>query len=109
MPATIAADCAPGGGLLAGCGPAAGKGADVQAMRRLDPDLVNRDSWLLETALRQVVEALPEGGRVLVVAPSPTNEAAVFGRHGHAIRSGWAPARRTGWRAASATPPSLIN
>jgi len=44
MPATVAADCALGGGLLggllAGCGPAAGKGADVQVMRRLDPDLV---------------------------------------------------------------------
>jgi phosphohistidine phosphatase SixA len=64
---------------------AAGKGADVQAMRRVDPDLVDQDCWLLGTALRQVVEAVPDGGRALVVGHSPTNEAAVLGLTGHAV------------------------
>ena len=57
----------------------AGKGADVEAMRAVDPDLVDRESWLLGLALRQVVEGLTEGGRALVVGHSPTNEAAVLG------------------------------
>ena len=58
---------------------AAGKGADLDAMRAIDPDLVKRESVLLGSALRQVVDALPEGGRALVVGHSPTNEAAVLG------------------------------
>ncbi|MEV0802721.1 hypothetical protein AB0I34_33855 [Kribbella sp. NPDC050281] len=64
---------------------AAGKGADVEAVRDVDPDLVERESLLLGTALRQVVDALPEGGRALVVGHSPTNEAAVLGLTGRAI------------------------
>ncbi|TDW98633.1 hypothetical protein [Kribbella sp. VKM Ac-2566] len=58
---------------------AAGKGADVEAMRVVDPDLVERESWLLGETLRQVVNQLPDGGRALVVGHSPTNEAAVLG------------------------------
>jgi phosphohistidine phosphatase SixA len=61
---------------------AAGKGADLEAIRRVDPDLVERESWLLGAALRQVAEGLPEGGRALVVGHSPTNEAAVLGLTG---------------------------
>jgi broad specificity phosphatase PhoE len=64
---------------------AAGRGADMEAMRAVDRDLVERDSWLLGTALRQVVESLPDGGRALVVGHSPTNEAAVLGLAGRAI------------------------
>jgi phosphohistidine phosphatase SixA len=63
----------------------AGKGADVEAIREVDPELVERESWLLGTALRQVVDALPEGGRALVVGHSPTNEAAVLGLTGRAM------------------------
>ena len=63
----------------------AGKGADLEAMRAVDADLVERDSWLLGTALRQVVESLPEGGRALVVGHSPTNEAAVLGLTGRVV------------------------
>src|SRR2546427_7202691 len=37
---------------------AAGKGADLDAMRALDPDLVERESLLLASALRQVVDGL---------------------------------------------------
>jgi hypothetical protein len=58
---------------------AAGKGADVEAMRRVDPDLVDKESLLLGSALRSVVDSLPDGGRALVVGHSPTNEAAVLG------------------------------
>jgi phosphohistidine phosphatase SixA len=65
----------------------AGKGADVEAMRAIDPDLVERESWLLALALRQVADGLPEGGRALVVGHSPTNEAAVLGLAGESIPS----------------------
>ena len=64
---------------------AAGKGADVEAMRAVDPDLVEAESRLLGTSLRQVVDKLPEGGRALVVGHSPTNEAAVRGLVGRVI------------------------
>lgn len=57
----------------------AGKGADLEAMRRIDPNLVEMESQLLGAALREVVDSLPEGGRALVVGHSPTNEAAVLG------------------------------
>jgi len=63
----------------------AGKGADLEAMRAVDPDLVERESWLLGTVLRQVVHGLPEGGRALVVGHSPTNEAAVLGLAGRVV------------------------
>jgi len=58
---------------------AAGKGADVAAIRSVDPDLVERETLLLGGALRGVFDAMPEGGRALVVGHSPTNEAAVLG------------------------------
>jgi len=58
---------------------AAGKGSDVEAMREVNPDLVEKESQVLGTALRQIVDGLPEGGRALVVGHSPTNEAAVLG------------------------------
>jgi len=64
---------------------AAGKGADVEAMRSFDPDLVEKESMLLGSALRQVVEELPDGGRALVSGHSPTNEAAVLGLAGEPV------------------------
>ena len=64
---------------------AAGKGADLEAMRAIDPELVERESMLLGSALRRVVEGLPEGGRALVVGHSPTSEAAVLGLAGRLI------------------------
>jgi phosphohistidine phosphatase SixA len=64
---------------------AAGKGADVQAMRAVDPDLVDSESRHLGDALRRVVGGLPEGGRALVVGHSPTNEAAVLGLNGSVL------------------------
>ena len=65
---------------------AAGKHADVEAMRAIDPDLVERDSWLLGAALRRVVQSLPDGARALVVGHSPTHEAAVLGLAGRVVR-----------------------
>jgi hypothetical protein len=64
---------------------AAGKGADLEAVRAVDPELVERESWLLGSTLRQVVQGLPEGGRALVVGHSPTNEAAVLGLVGQVV------------------------
>lgn len=58
---------------------AAGKGATVEAMREVDPDLVEKESSLLGSALQGVFDELPDGGRALVVGHSPTNEAAVLG------------------------------
>ena len=64
---------------------AAGKGADLEAMRAVDARLVEMESQLLGAALREVVEGLPEGGRALVVGHSPTNEAAVLGLTGVSV------------------------
>ena len=64
---------------------AAGRGADLDAMRAVDPDLVEKESLLLDSALRQVVDGLSEGGRALVVGHSPTNEAAVLGLTGQIV------------------------
>jgi len=61
------------------------KGADLDALRAVDPDLVEQESRLLGLMLRQVVDALPEGGRALVVGHSPTNEAAVLGLVGRIV------------------------
>ena len=64
---------------------AAGKRASIEKMRAVDPDLVEHECWLLGSALRRVVEGLPEGGRALVVGHSPTNEAAFCGLVGQTI------------------------
>ncbi len=55
------------------------------AIRAVDPDLVERESVLLGSALQQVMEQLPEGGRALVVGHSPTDEAAVLGLAGRVV------------------------
>lgn len=61
---------------------AAGKGADLEAMRVVDPELVDKECQVLGLALGQVVNDLPDGGRALVVGHSPTHEAAVLGLAG---------------------------
>ena len=72
---------------------AAGKGADLEDIRAIDPDLVERESWLLGSALRQVVAGLPEGGRALVVGHSPTTEAAPAAE----LPGKWPPPPRLCW------------
>lgn len=62
----------------------AGSGA-LQALRGADPELVEKDSAALAAALRRVLEALPDGGRALVVGHSPMNEAAVLGLAGEIV------------------------
>ena len=62
----------------------AGSGA-LDALREADPELVAEDSERLGAALRRVLDALPEGGRALVVGHSPTNEAAVLGLTGKIV------------------------
>ena len=64
---------------------AAGKGASVEQIRGVDPDLVEHEERLLAAALRGIVESLPDGGRALVVGHSPTNEAAVAGLTGQTV------------------------
>jgi phosphohistidine phosphatase SixA len=64
---------------------AAGKGADLEAIRDRDPDLVDHESALLGQALERVFERLPDGARALVVGHSPTNEAAILGLTGSLV------------------------
>jgi broad specificity phosphatase PhoE len=62
----------------------AGSGA-LEALREADPVLVEEDSVELAAALRRVLDAVPEGGRALVVGHSPTNEAVVLGLAGEIV------------------------
>lgn len=64
---------------------AAGKGASLEDIRTVDPDLVELESRQLGAALRRVIDGLPEGGRALAVGHSPTNEAAVLGLTGQLV------------------------
>jgi broad specificity phosphatase PhoE len=57
----------------------------LEALREVDPGLVAEESDRLGAALRRVLEALPDGGRALVVGHSPTNEAAVLGLTGEIV------------------------
>ena len=61
-------------------------GRDLEAFRRVDPELVEKESALLGAALKAVFESLPEGGRALVVGHSPTTEAAVLGLTGQVVQ-----------------------
>jgi len=71
---------------------AAGKRADLEDIRAIDPDLVERESWLLGSALRQVVAGLPEGGRAL-----GSGSPAWLSRH-------WARAKGFCWSRTAALP-----
>jgi broad specificity phosphatase PhoE len=64
---------------------AAGKGASLEDMRAVDPDLVDHETQLLGAALQGILMALPDDGRALIVGHSPTNEAAVCGLTGQTI------------------------
>jgi len=64
---------------------AAGHGADLEGIRGVDPDLVDTEARLLGHALREVLDAVPDGGRALLVGHSPTNEAAVLGLTGQVV------------------------
>lgn len=61
------------------------QGKDLDAFRKVDGELVEKESALLGGALRHVIDSLPEGGRALVVGHSPTTEAAVYGLTGQVV------------------------
>jgi broad specificity phosphatase PhoE len=63
---------------------AAGSG-DIESLQKADPDLVEKESQLLASALADIFHRLPEGGRALVVGHSPMQEAAVYGLTGVAV------------------------
>jgi broad specificity phosphatase PhoE len=59
--------------------------SDIESLRRVDPELVEKEAALLGAALRATLERLPDGGRALVVGHSPMQEAAVYGLTGDAV------------------------
>lgn len=61
------------------------QGKDLDAFRKVDGELVEKESALLGGLLRHVIDSLPEGGRALVVGHSPTTEAAVYGLTGQVV------------------------
>lgn len=62
------------------------EGKDLEAFRKVDPDLVEHEATLLGSILRSVFHELAEGGRALVVGHSPTNEVAVLGLTGQLVQ-----------------------
>jgi broad specificity phosphatase PhoE len=58
---------------------------DMDSFRRAAPDLVDNESKLMGSALEEVLNRLPEGGRALVVGHSPMQEAAVYGLTGEIV------------------------
>jgi hypothetical protein len=61
------------------------QGKDLEAFRRVDPELVEMESQLLGGALRDLFDRLPDGGHALVAGHSPTQEAAVLGVCGQVV------------------------
>jgi broad specificity phosphatase PhoE len=60
-------------------------GGDLAAFRRVDAELVDLEARRLGAVLRRVVDALPDGGRALIVGHSPMHEAAVYGLTGEIV------------------------
>jgi broad specificity phosphatase PhoE len=58
---------------------------DLETFRRVAPELVDGESKLMGSALRDVLDRLPEGGRAVVVGHSPMQEAAVYGLTGEIV------------------------
>ena len=84
---------------------AAGKRADLKDIRAIDPEnLVERESWLLGLALRQVGGGAAEGGRALVVGHSPTTEAAVARAPPAWLSRHWARAKGFCWSRTQGLP-----
>lgn len=59
--------------------------ARLDAVQKVDPDLVDEESARLADVVRQLLEEIPEGGRGLAVSHTPLIEAAVFGLTGQVI------------------------
>lgn len=58
---------------------------DLDSFRKVDPGLVESESVRFAAALRDVLEALDEGQRALVIGHSPMLEAAVLGLTGEIV------------------------
>jgi hypothetical protein len=54
----------------------------IDAIERVDQELVGKESALLADTIRRLLADLPEGARGLVVGHSPLIEAAVYGLAG---------------------------
>jgi broad specificity phosphatase PhoE len=54
-------------------------GGGLDGFLKVDPDLVKEEADRFGSALRRVFDALPDGGRALVVGHSPMHEVAVYG------------------------------
>jgi hypothetical protein len=81
---------------------AAGKRADLKDIRAIDPDLVERESWLLGSALRQVVAGLPAGGRPRWWATAPPPRPLCSGSPARLFRH-WARAKGFCWSRTTGT------
>lgn len=57
----------------------------IDTIRKVDPDLVEKESARLADTIRGLLSEVPEGGRGLAVGHSPLLEAAVFGLSGEVI------------------------
>jgi hypothetical protein len=57
----------------------------IDAIEKVDPDLVEKESGRLGEAIRVLLGEVPEGGRGLAVGHSPLLEAAVYGLTGEMI------------------------
>lgn len=60
-------------------------GGDLAALRDLDAGFVQAEADALGRALRGLLDRVDDGGRILVVGHSPTNEAAVLGLTGEVV------------------------
>jgi broad specificity phosphatase PhoE len=54
----------------------------IDAVERVDPDLVEKESARLADAIRELLAEVPEGGRGLAVGHTPLIETAVYGLTG---------------------------
>jgi broad specificity phosphatase PhoE len=60
-------------------------GGGLEAFREVAPELVETESAAMGQALRRILDALPDGGRALVVGHSPMHETAVYGLTGQIV------------------------
>jgi broad specificity phosphatase PhoE len=61
------------------------QGKDIEAFRKVDPELVEQESAVLGAVLRRVLESLRDGGSAMVVGHSPPTEAAILGLTGQVV------------------------
>lgn len=54
-------------------------------LRDADPELVDRETEVLGSALRDVLNRIEDGDRALVIGHSPTSEAAILGLTGETV------------------------